>query len=331
MLRVCMILGILALTGILGGAAMYAAQDAGQPAKNDMHDQGQVDRWNLYVFFHNETHEFFRQEILKDYFRVAGEMPEVNQKHTETRFILDFSGKIFSRTKKLLKSIDEIQKMHTEHPFSADLDKAAAVAAEKMQRIILILQKVGNYYNNKDYVDDNFKKGQEVHTEALEAVKNLNDILGAFRAHMDKEDKERRKREVAHMRAQGLEIRPLMLDLMEAAFAVRQNLIVQRRRSKSYENFDVAAYRADYDRLSRMVSQFTALAADTAKHKAEGLSSSRLSTFLDVLQDVKRNAASAIERATTESMKGGSLGGEIESLARNNNRLVEAYNHLQAY
>jgi hypothetical protein len=44
--------------------------------------------------------------------------------------------------------------------------------------------------------------------------------------------------------------------------------------------------------------------------------------------EVKRDAAGAIEKATTASMKGRSLSGEIESLERNGNRLVDAYNSL---
>ena len=114
-------------------------------------------KYNVYVDSYNSLSSF--DGIIDSYLRVAGDKEK-----------LDTSKEISGHFNYTANFLDNLKEASTSKPKMEELDKAASALIPSLEELVGLLNEADDYYKAKDYLDDKYAEGQELHTKILVAI-----------------------------------------------------------------------------------------------------------------------------------------------------------------
>ena len=82
--------------------------------------------------------------------------------------------------------VEAITKAKSQDPSLPDIEKSAEPYADVLLKIVKQINELYTYYDQKDYKDDNFQKGKEMHSKFVETYKEFDKANKVFTVEIDK-------------------------------------------------------------------------------------------------------------------------------------------------
>ena len=248
-------------------------------------------KWNTYVDLNNDLEERF-YPALQNYFKAFGNSLEY-QPADNPADIEDFITAM-SATGQLSKDIEKALSA-AKNP-RTNLDEATGEMAASLKILWDTMHKSRDYHLSPDSTETHQVAAQEAHTNIYESYQAFEASYANFMKILNEQDAERRKEDLADMRAKGLAIRPAMLQLVDDAQAIQDLLNSQGITSVTLPSLKLESFLSLYETYMVNMTQYTMTLDDAAQPGREGLDSVRLADFTLGVQAVKISADNLIQR-----------------------------------
>lgn len=301
------------------------AESMGNKAETIDLETLKTDKWNTYVDFSNN---FNRQvpDAVAAYPRAFGSEPAF-RRPTEENDRIDFTNKMLN-DQNLKKSIDAVIAISVEEPVD-NLDQAAVVMASALKPAWSELRSMADYFRNKEYIDDDYLKAQQLHSSILMHLAAFEPTMEPFFNLLSSRETEVRVSEMTRMKAEGSIIGPAALDYLIEAEALTAYWTTNEITSESFNSkLDMTVYRPLYNKLGDKLKALEKAVEEEAIAK-EGLSASGVNYYLERAKKFKTQAAAAIELYGKKQKNILPMNpGAPESITREYDDLVRSYNSL---
>ena len=142
----------------------------------------EMDKYNGYVEIHNNLTNI-DNEILK-YISVVGEGKEINiqeLKESKSIPVIKIDNTIIQKMEKNINSKFKMEK----------LDNSSKKLLPILKELKIVTDSMTNYYGKKEYLADDFAKGQQLHTDFLKVYKRYKESSNIFKTEVENKLKER--------------------------------------------------------------------------------------------------------------------------------------------
>ncbi len=307
------------------GTTAPSAQ-SGTASKSDSVEKSQkkireTEKWNSYVALSN-TGPLHYEVALKEYVETHVTNGKLDLEKKNPMAGTYFAPRTPSSLNDLTKSATEIAKQEPKW----EIDATVVPFCEALLNLTSLLEQAKAYYRSKDYVDDSYARGKELHPKIMAAVETVYKAQDAFEQGMAAMDVQKLLESLQSMRAAGLKIRPAAIDMIQI---LRESIVEINRVTADGTKpgaLTLAEYQPIYDKLVVVYKELEAVISDEALAKQENINMSTLRTLGTSAKNIKRQASSVMEGLqkkipyTPSSTKdfGGSL-----------SRMVDTYNDLK--
>lgn len=281
-------------------------------------------KWNTYVDLNNDLEERF-YPALHNYFKAFGNSLEY-QPTTDPADIESFIAAM-SSPGQLTRDIDKA--LAAARNPKTNLDEATGEMASSLKILWDTMVKSRDYHKSADSPAAPEEAAKEAHTNIYESYLAFEASYAYFMKILNEQDAERRKQDLADMRAQGLAIRSSMLQLVDDAQAIQDFLNNQGITSVTLPSLKLENFQALYESLMVSIGQYVMALDDPAQPIREGLDNNRLAAFSQGVQAVKDSAGSLIKRHRDKARVEESPElhiGTPENFSQELGRLVDLYN-----
>ena len=142
----------------------------------------EMEKYNGYIEIHNNLTNI-ENEISK-YIGVAGEDKEINVQEMgtlESIPVIKIDNAIIQKLEKNINSKFKMEK----------LDNSSKRLLPILKELKAVTDSMVNYYGKKEYLADNFSKGQQLHTNFLKTYKRYKESSNIFKTEVENKTKER--------------------------------------------------------------------------------------------------------------------------------------------
>lgn len=233
------------------------------------------------------------EKVLPHYFENlgGGEQP-VMQKDSGYK-MLSFSANSRNRTNKtevFEKSLSYADK----EPAFPTVDPIVIRMKPVINELMAALTEAYNYYDAKDYVDDNFAKGKELHTRIRQAAAELYPMRDEFKWAMNNLDTELRKVHLENYKDDKQSIDYTRLKFVVDAEALSAELARQGLTAANVLDLDMNAFKPKYDvfveNFRVLTQQYQDISAKNSMDKY------KYEKFVEAAKEVKAAASEIVER-----------------------------------
>lgn len=228
--------------------------------------------------------------------------------------------------------VQNINKVQEANPRLADLEKAGAAYAASLQKIDPLLVKAHDYYNQKDYKDDNLATGKEMHPVLMQAWDEFEKADTGLRIQVDKINSEKELKELADIeKSDGRKIPFLVRYVLHSAELVAGLTETGDLESINLENLKKAI--DDLEKASTELNDYIAAHPEDENVSRSSLFVTQMKGFLGASKDLMRRIRDKQPYSESDQMLlGGATGwmveGSPEKVIREYNTLVQYFNNL---
>lgn len=235
--------------------------------------------------------------------------------------------------------LDEVESQADLGTSYTEMDEHALTLIPTLRALMQVLDEAGNYGNQKGYLDDNYAKGQEIHSRFVPAVNAYDEerlpYLNSLRAILQKQqakDLERFEKEGYTVRYQMLKLTMLKSEIMDAIY---------KQEDISDENvlsLDVTEIRPKYEEMAALLSEFAVNYKDEAELEKEGFESyksGQLSFFNNAITEFKVQTQALLSRveeqraySEAEKLTLSTTEGSLERLIKCSSDVTSRYNDV---
>ena len=235
--------------------------------------------------------------------------------------------------------LDEVESQADLGTSYKEIDEHALTLIPTLRALMEVLDEAGNYGNQKGYLDDNYAKGQEIHSRFVPAVNAYDDerlpYLNSLRAILQEQqarDLERFEKEGYTVRYQMLKLTMLKSEIMNAIY---------KQEDISDENvlsLDVTEIRPKYEEMAAVLAEFAVNFKDEAELEKEGFESyksGQLSFFNNAITEFKVQTQALISRvdeqkpySEAEKLTLSTTEGSLERLIKCSSDVTSRYNDV---
>ncbi|MGX7419988.1 DUF3829 domain-containing protein [Carnobacterium gallinarum] len=173
-----------------------------------------IDKYNQYMDILNALSASGELTTLEtDYLsKLSDENGNYVQENVETFFI----NVPYALSNQILENATDIP--DTKPKMAVDADAKKLIPA--MEKEIDLFTQITSYYSEKDYVNDDYKKGKELHAQIIEAIKATRIPADTFKIGMSSIIEEKTKKERADAKKNNNKVQLALLDSIDAADAL---------------------------------------------------------------------------------------------------------------
>ena len=235
--------------------------------------------------------------------------------------------------------LDEVESQADLGTSYKEIDEHALTLIPTLRTLMEVLDEAGNYGNQKGYLDDNYAKGQEIHSRFVPAVNAYDDerlpYLNSLRAILQEQqarDLERFEKEGYTVRYQMLKLTMLKSEIMNAIY---------KQEDISDENvlsLDVTEIRPKYEEMAAVLAEFAVNFKDEAELEKEGFEnykSGQLSFFNNAITEFKVQTQALLSRvdeqraySEAEKLTLSTTEGSLERLIKCGSDVTSRYNDV---
>lgn len=220
-----------------------------------------------------------------------------------------------------------------------EMDKAALTLIPTLKNLMEILDEAGNYGKQKGYLDDNYAKGEEIHSRFVPAVQTYDEERLPYLNGMKAILQEQQTKDLALLEEEGYTVRYQMLKLSMLKSEI-MNLIYKQEEitDENVLSLDVSEIRPKYEEFAEVLSQFAENYKDKAELEKEGFESysiSQLSFFNDAVTEFKVQTQALLSRveeqkpySEAEKLSLRITDGSLEHLAESGAKITSRYNDV---
>lgn len=292
--------------------------------KKEESAQLETEKWNAYADLSNALSDNFFA-AMEGYSTLFGSGEKISQtadNHTQVKWRENLSRGGTALT----KAFDTAEVLAVKAPQS-ELDTRVATFIQVANPLWKDMKALASYTREKEYMDDSWARGNELHPRILAGLKAFDPVFIAYREAMSVKSAELRASEIQRMKKEGMKILPAMLETLFLAENIQFYLASKDATS---ENILTVVredeFRPLYTAFSESLKALEPLLdAETAKR--EGISFHFSKVFLKDGKEYKKNAATTLEILQSKKKPHfSSFNGSPKELSRLYGRLVDRYN-----
>ena len=252
----------------------------------------EIDKYNVYVDSYNSLLNF--DSTIESYLRVAGDKEKLNTSK-EISGYFNFNPSF----------LDKLKKASTSDPKMEDLDKAAAKLAPALEELTGLFNEADEYYKAKDFLDDKYAKGQELHTKILVAIKNYDVAMGEYNVALRKKANEVKVMEMEKAKKEGRMITYNKMLTLQLTEDIMYEIQTQKLTAANFTTADLTKIKPLYEQFNEVQKQLRESIKDPELMKKEGYDESKpgasfnindVKGFVDTSTKFKTSMISFIER-----------------------------------
>lgn len=283
---------------------------------------------NSYVELNNFLTGRFYTDVLNRYFINFG-----TEKFAKPKSSSPFVNPVAQHEMEL---IDKALQYSKKEPHIQGFDEAVGDLIPKLNKLIGQFNEAHDYYKQKDYIDDSYKKGAEYHKQIISLFfDQVEPSMQVFFEQIEKLDEEQRKKNMEDLKANDIMIQYYMLDILIKARDIQSELGEQNIDSANVLKLDLAPFKKKYTSLIETIKKYKEVSEDSARIQKEGFYPAQLSEMLRNAGEVKAAATEIIDRVQKKEpvdafdIKHGyvdSKEGTPENYSKKLARLIDYYN-----
>ncbi|WP_165000426.1 DUF3829 domain-containing protein [Anaerophilus nitritogenes] len=251
-------------------------------------EQMRIDKENVYVDLNNFITGRYFTDIIDRYFIMFGTEEFVKSKGAP------FVNPVVQHE---LDLVDKALKCSKKEPRIEELDSAVQDLAPKMKKLINVMNEAHTYYNQKDYVDDNYEKGAQYHNQIVDIYFNeFVPSLQVFLEGIEQMGEKKRKEDMKNMKDQDLMIRYYMLDILCKAQDVQNEIYNQGIDSSNILKLNIVPVKEKYKLLIESIGKLKEYGKDNTRLEKERLVAAQIEQYLQSSGAVKASITEIIQR-----------------------------------
>lgn len=235
-----------------------------------------------------------------------------------------------------LDTVESQADLGTAYP---DVDNAAMELIPALRNLMQVLDEAADYGKQKSYLDDNYAKGEEIHSRFVPAVNSYDDLRVPFLNSLRDILKEQQKKDLERLEKEGYTIRYQMLKLTVLKSEIMNVIYAQENVSdENILSLDVTDIKPKYEEYSSILAEFATNYKDKAEQEKEGFEtyqSTQLGLFYDAVVNFKVQTQALISRveeqreySEAEKLILRTADGSLEHLAECGSDVTSRYNSV---
>ncbi len=221
--------------------------------------EARIVKENAYITLSNMMGERF-QDSLERYFKYLGSKEKVSQKQPYSPYSM---GEYY--TKMVQEALDYVEK----EPEMPELDTLVEELAPVVLDTMALLDKIVSYYDLKNYVDDDFEKGQEYHTQLLALNEQLQEPWDVYNDAISKMVETNQNASLLELKEANCMIQYYAIESIMNAKKLMKYLQEGEITSDNIHKTKMEEFQPHYEALSKSVLAFLEMAEDSAAKENE--------------------------------------------------------------
>ena len=229
----------------------------------------EIDKYNIYVDSYNSLLGF--DGTIDSYLSAAGSEEK-----------LDTSKEISGYFNYTVSFLDKLKTASTSKPKMEELDKAAAALIPPLEELVGLLNEADDYYKAKDYLDDKYAKGQELHTKILTAISKYDTAMAEYNVALRKKANEVKAEEIDKAKKEGKMVTYNKMLTLQLAEDIMNEIDIQKLTAANVTTADLTKIKPLYEKFNEVQKQLRESLKDPALMKKEGYDDSNPSNSFNV-------------------------------------------------
>ena len=286
----------------------------------------EAEKYNTYVELFNFLPRV--DESIKTYINSAGDQEEVKI----------YSKGLYIQSIPMNEILKTKAQMNTGN--TGDLDKTVQSLIPVLEELSKLLVESQEYYTARDYADDDYARGKELHKLILKEITRYKTTVEEFRSAMKSKSREVTAEELEEAKSKGDMITYYKLEVMQASMDITDELEVQGLTARNVTEGDLSKIKPLYDKFLEVQNKLREEAKNEESVKKAGYNSNAekwyLESFIRVSLEFKGGALDLMERIEKKqkledfylkrSTSFERYSGTPENLSRIYKELIKAYN-----
>jgi hypothetical protein len=253
--------------------------------------EDETKKYNAYIDFNNQFLIPTLDNGIESYLNKAGDQETVKNSE-EVFYFNDYD------------SWDKIADNLKAKPSMKELDTAAEQLIPISKELSGLFVSAKDYYKAKDYLDDKYAKGQELHTKILAGIKKFDIAYEKFELALRNKDIEIRNIELEQAKKQGNEITYNKILVSLSIDKIMNIIAAQKLNATNVLSADLSKIKPLYDEFNKVQKDLREKVQDEAQLKKEGFNDfnkSSLTRYTDKTTEFKTGILDLIERVETKT------------------------------
>lgn len=288
-----------------------------------------IDKQNAYIDLNNFITGNYYSDVISRYFTYFG---------TDTFNALQTEPEVIAVIQYDIDIIDKALEYSNKEPRLEQFDAAVQDLVPKLKNLIDVMNDAHSYYNQKDYLDDNFAKGKEYHTQIVSLYfDQLSPSLDMFFEQVNKYDEEQTKKDMQQLLDSDFMLQYSMLDVLVKARDIASEVDSQNIDSSNLLELNLTVIKEKYSKLIEAINNLQKYADDSSRYKKENIMEIQIEQYLDDAGLTKAAVTEMIQRVENKEAVDqfdiqyghtSYTSGTPENLNSQISSLVDAYNMM---
>ena len=282
----------------------------------------EMEKYNGYIEIHNNLTNI-ENEISK-YIDVAGEGKEINVQEMgtlESVPVIKIDNAVIQKLEKNINSKFKMEK----------LDNSSKKLLPILKELKAVTDSMVNYYGKKEYLADNFSKGQQLHTNFLKIYKRYKESSNIFKTEVENKTKERVQKILETYKNEGSLIKYNLAILINSCEDFVDKMDNQKLSMTTFIKGDLGKLKKAQQNILTASTNFQKTITNEKQLKKENYTKEKLEIFNNQLAEFEKSVTTFIK----EVEKSKSLSKEdiekkvyTEDMAGTPNDVIKKYNNL---
>ena len=289
----------------------------------------EMEKYNGYIEIYNNLTNI-ENEISK-YIGVAGEGKEINVQEMGTLESIPVIKIDNAVIQKLEKNINSKFKMEK-------LDNSSKRLLPILKELKAVTDSMVNYYGKKEYLADNFSKGQQLHTNFLKIYKRYKESSNVFKAEVENKTKERVQKILETYKNEGSLIKYNLAILINSCEDFVDKMDNQKLSMTTFIKGDLGKLKKAQQNILTASTNFQKTITNEKQLKKENYTKEKLEIFNNQLAEFEKSVTifiKEVEKSKSLSKEDiekkvytEDMAGTPNDVIKKYNNLVNAYNNL---
>jgi len=289
----------------------------------------EMEKYNGYIEIHNNLTNI-ENEISK-YIDVAGEGKEINVQEMgrlESIPVIKIDNAVIQKLEKNINSKFKMEK----------LDNSSKRLLPILKELKVVTDSMTNYYRKKEYLADNFSKGQQLHTNFLKIYKRYKENSNVFKAEVENKTKERVQKILETYKNEGSLIKYNLAILINSCEDFVDKMDNQKLSMTTFIKGDLGKLKKAQQNILTASTNFQKTITNEKQLKKENYTKEKLEIFNNQLAEFEKSVTifiKEVEKSKSLSKEDiekkvytEDMAGTPNDVIKKYNNLVNAYNNL---
>lgn len=264
------------------GTFPYTALDPSPISEQQAHTQ----KYNAYIRFNHANSDLFK--ALTRYYNTLG----TGKAPTKVRTGGSYS--IPSLNNAAVKAMEKTYEYADKQPSFGAIDNDFKAMYPKIKNLVEALHEAKSYYEAKDYVDDDYKKGQRLHTKIRTNYDELRPLYNQYVNSFNALKAEVEKKEMEELKNNDFMIRYTARDVFAKGSLLQNEMRDQNITAGNVVGLDLGKFKGKYEQLAASVDQLQTYFKDEDRVKKEGVKKD--ANLIQAAMNLRDAAKEIIER-----------------------------------